>query len=286
MTDPLKNLAATLLLLCTFVFGAAAQGHVSLRTDTQEEILGVYLPKIAVAADGSYALAAEALVRSDTGREVRKVIVQRYAASGTPVGPAHLFAGESCSQFSIWLADYLERPEIAFQPDGTLIVLMQHSGEYQLLGDGIQSAEMTLGAIDPAGQLIDLRPDNGACIQSSLIFPSGKRQDRPRLALTPAGDIFATADGFFDDAAFRNVAIRVLDAAGNEVIEQVIPHADPLSQQAYHMEPDVATNGGILLSTWYECPFIDDQGKEAVNFQITMTLAAIDVACPQRLGNR
>lgn len=225
-----------------------------------QQITGLYLPKIAVAPDGSFAVAAEALVNYEVGGEVLEVLVQRYAADGSEVGPAHRFGGESCSGLDIWLSDYMERPEIAFQPNGTLVVLMQHSGEFQLAGDGITSSEMTLAAIDVNGQVIDLN-NSTSCVQQKLIFPGGSRQDRPRMALTPDGSIIVTGDGFFDDADLRNVAIRVLAADGSELIDQAIPHDDPASEVSFHMHPDVATNGQIVLATWLECPIIDNQGN-------------------------
>ena len=238
---------ATLLLLSTPVAA-------------QEQIVDLYLPKIAVAQDGSYALAAEALMRSDIGRDVLKVIVQRYAPNGAPVGPTHVFSGESCSGLDLWLSDYMQYPEIAFQPNGTLVVAMQHSGEFQLGGDGVISSEITLGGIGPDGSLLDLAPQYSSCVQKKLIFVGGDEQDRPRLAITPTGELLVTADGFFNGADLRNVALRVLDAAGNELIEGAVPHDDAQSQQRYHMHPDVATNGQIILSTWHECPF-DQQGN-------------------------
>ena len=243
----MRRLVPLLLLLCTPI--------------AQAQVTDVYLPKIAVAPDGAYALAAEALVRTSTGRDVLNVIVQRYSPDGAAVGPTHLIGGESCSGLDIWLSDFMQRPEIRFQPNGTLVVLMQHTGEFQLAGDGVRSSEMTLAAVDVNGQLLDLAPQYSSCVQQKLIFPGGSRQDRPRLAISPQGALLVTGDGFFNDADLRNVALRVLDAAGNEVIEQVIPHDDPASQSAFHMQPDVATNGQLILMAWHECPVVDNQGN-------------------------
>ncbi len=240
-----------------------------------QQITDLSLPRIAVAPDRSYAVAAEALVRTETDREVLHVLVQMYAPNGAAVG-THLFAGESCSGLDLWLFDYMSLPDIAFQPNGTLVVLMQHAGEFQLGGDGIQSAEMTMVAIDANGQLFDLN-SSSSCVQQKLIFPGGGRQDRPRMAMSPnGGTTLVTADGFFNDANLRNVAVRVLDGTGTEVIEQVIPHDDPQSEASFHMQPDVATNGDLALVAWQECPIIDNQGN-AETCDIGAQFASISV---------
>jgi len=249
-------------LLSLAVWGPVqAQPRVFTAGDFADEILEFNRPRIALAADGAFAIAFEALIQSDaTGFTSWKIVVQRFAASGTTVGPLHVFEGESCGGFDIWLSDLVENAELAFRPDGILLVLMQHSGEFQLGGDGVRSAEATLGAVDTDGQVIDLN-GSGACVQQKLIFPGGDRQDRPRMALTPAAAVLITLDGFFDGSTLRNVAIRALDGQLNEVIEQIIPHDDPGSQQAFHMFPDIATNGSLILSTWQQCPVVDNQGN-------------------------
>lgn len=225
-----------------------------------DEIVDLDRPRIAAAADGSFALAFEALVQGEFVQEWQ-IAVQRFSPSGDPVGPLHLFEPESgCSDFDSWLSDWMEHAELAFRADGILLVIMQHSGEFQFAGDGVQSAEATLGAVDTNGEQIDL---NGSdiCTQMKLIFPGGDRQDRPRMALTPSAEVVITVDGFFGGSNLRNVAIRALDADLNELLEEFIPHDDPGSEQAFHMMPDVATNGTLILSVWQECPIVDAQGN-------------------------
>jgi hypothetical protein len=241
---------------------AQAQPRVFTASDFDSNIQGVNRPRLAVAPDGGFALAFEALVpRPGGSNPVWQVLVQRFAASGNPLGPTHYFEGESCAgDISIWLSDYVEHAELAFRPDGILLIALEHEGELQLGGDGVRSAETTLAAVDANGQLIDL---NGAgnCVQKREIFVGGDRQDRPRLALTPNAAVLLTMDGFFDGSFIRNVAIRVLGNELEELITQVIPHDDPRSEQALHGVPDVATNGSLILSSWHECPIIDNQGN-------------------------
>ncbi|HEX7070925.1 MAG TPA: T9SS type A sorting domain-containing protein [Rhodothermales bacterium] len=242
----------------------------------QDQLTGIFVPKIAVAADGSYALAAEALFRPEGGgSEELMVIVQRYAPNGALVGPMWRFDGESCSTIDIWLDDFMHRPEIEFQPNGTLVVLMQHSGEFQIGVDGLQSSEITLAAVAPDGSVVDL-DGRESCVQQKLFFLNGGEQDRPRFDVSPTGDFFITADGFFNDSDFRNVAIKILDAAGNEVVDQVIPHDDPGSDQLYHMQPDIATNGQLVVSVWHECTFDDIPCDIAAQFA-TVTAQGLQV---------
>lgn len=248
----------------------------------QDELVGLFLPKISIAADGSYGLAAEGLFRTPTGREVLRVLAQRYSSTGVPTGPTHVFAGESCSGLDLWLSDYMERPEVAFHPNGVMLVLMQHTGELQIGTDGVQSSEITMAGIDGSGQLLDLAQST-SCVQSKFIFVGGGRQDRPRFDLTPTGESFITADGFFGGASLRVAAIRVLDADGNELVGELIPHVDQTSQNSFHMYPDVATNGTLVLSAWHRCPLIDAQGN-ADDCDIEVQFATIVVDQLQPLG--
>ncbi len=218
-----------------------------------QTITDVNRPRLAMAQDGRFAIAYEAQIGHWGG------VVQLYAANGTPIGPGTFFEGESCSGLDIWTSDYVENLELAFRPDGILLVLMQHSGDLSVGGDFLVSSEVAIGAVGTDGQRIDL--SNDPCSVQKLIFVGGGRQDRPRMALTPSADVLVTVDGFLQNASLRNVGIRVLDADLNEVVESIIPHSDPLSEQAFHMYPDIATNGQLVLSTWQSCPIIDQQGN-------------------------
>jgi hypothetical protein len=167
---------------------------------------------------------------------------------------------------------------------------MQHTGEYQIGGDGVRSAEVTLAALDQNGQVIDLN-NSGSCTQQKLIFVGGGRQDRPRMALTPADMVLVTLDGFLDDAPWRNVGIRVLDNSLSTVAEQVIPHDDPGSQQAIHWYSDIATNGSLLASVWTRCPVLDNQGSysecdvEAQFAELTGTQEVLQAVGTNRVVN-
>jgi len=238
----------------------ATYGQAPVTLQTRDTVLDYTRPRIALAADGSFAVAMEAFVETDFGFQRWEIAVQRYAPSGAPVGPAHFFDGESCGSLDIWTSDFMEHAELAFRPDGILLVLMQHTGQYSIVVTDVSSAEATLAAIDQAGQVIDLN-SAGNCLQKKLIFPGGSRQDRPRMALAPNAFVLVTVDGFFNDSDLRNVGLRILDGDLEQQVDLLIPHDDPASTQAFHMVPDVATNGSAILSVWQECPIIDNQGN-------------------------
>lgn len=249
--------------ICLFWAGLSPNVPAQPRTfdvrQAAQELINIDRPRIAVAADGSSAVAFEALIRGEFLDEWH-VAVQRFAPSGDPVGPLHLFEPESgCGSFDSWSSDAQHHAEIAFRADGMLMVVMQHSG-FWLNGDS-NSSEITIGAIGTDGQALDLNPSIAHCEQYKLIFVGGGRQDRPRFSLLPGGQMLVTADGFFQDSDLRNVAIRVLGSDLQELIESIIPHDDPSSQQAFHRQPDLVTNGSLILSTWEECPIVDNQGN-------------------------
>ena len=254
----------TSVLIAAILFSSpspAAQQRAFGLHEAVSEIEDIRRPRLAFAADGSFVLAAEVLSQ-DTfeSSPVLKVAARRFSSAGVPIGPWQVFTGENCSTIDIWTSDYMSHAEVAIRPDGNLLVLMQHSGRFSIGPDDIGSAEVTIGGIDRTGQRIDLNAST-TCSQQKLIFPGAHRQDRPRMALAPDGGMLVTSDGFFDGSDLRNVAIRVLDSSLSTLLEQAIPHADPLSQQAFHMSPDVSTNGTLGLSVWQRCPVIDSQGN-------------------------
>ncbi|MFW5973585.1 MAG: hypothetical protein ACOCTG_06295, partial [Bacteroidota bacterium] len=201
-------------------------------------ILDMDHPRLAFAADGSYAVAVEILTQEQfESQPVLKVAVQRFSPAGAKVGPLNFFTGESCSGLDMWMFDYMLHPEIAFRSDGTLVVMMQHSGRFVIGGDDVGASEVTIGAIDPSGQIIDLN-NSDACVQHKVIFVGGGQQNRPRMGLAPSNAIMLTADGFFNSSDFRSVGIRVLASDLATIFEQGVPHADTQSKSSFHTYPD------------------------------------------------
>lgn len=245
-------------------------------TDFAPGATDVGYSRVAVGADGSVALAVEIQHSGDW-----KVAVQRYSSSMQPVGPLHSFEG--CG--IMWTGEFTELPEIAFHPTGHLIVLIQQTGDYHLGGDSWASSEIHLGLVDPVGQRIDTAPGSSDCTDAFVYFDDGDEVDRARMTVTPNGELLIIADGFFGSTNFRNVALHVKDAELDDVeaLRQIIPHTDELSAEALHWIPDVATNGQIVLTTWQECPIVDNQGNYN-DCDIRAQFATITSTVPQAIG--
>jgi len=81
------------------------------------------------------------------------------------------------------------------------------------------------------------------------------------MALTGSDGVLLAVDGFLNDANLRNVGIRVLTPDLSKAIELIIPHDDELSEQGFHMFPDIVTKGDLVGITWQRCPIVDAQGN-------------------------
>ncbi|NNE34321.1 MAG: hypothetical protein HKN13_03740, partial [Rhodothermales bacterium] len=255
-----RAVAVALVILALSVSPANLQAQIGGTSITAERVsIDQYRPRIAAAADGSFAIAWETLEESQFATEW-KIAVQRYAANGSPVGPLNLFDPESgCFALDSWTFDGMQNVELAFNGAGQLLVLMEHFGEYDIITTSQRSSELTLGLVDQNGAIVDLG-NSANCLQHKFIFVGADEQDRPRMAQTNSGLVVIT-DAFFGGANFRNVGMQFYDLALNEVGEVVIPHDDEGSLEGFHVYPDVATNGSTLLATWHECPYIDGQGN-------------------------
>lgn len=244
-----------LALVCT----AQAQPHLMAFEDLQDEVVDMNRPRLAVAPDGTVAIAVEALVVDDGGRGAWQVAVQLFRPSGEPVAEPVFFAAEDGSVI-LWDSDYVEHVEIAFLPDGTLLLLMEHWG---FVAD-TRSSEIAVGAVGSDGRIIDLHA-NQRKVQEALSLPSSTsrafEERRPRLAVMPDGGVLITLEGSSSSSHLNYVAVKVFDAGLNEVNEQYIPHDDPGSEQSFHIYSDIATNGALGLVVWQECPVVDNQGN-------------------------
>ncbi|MBT8400002.1 MAG: T9SS type A sorting domain-containing protein [Rhodothermia bacterium] len=258
-----KRVTLVLVLGCVLLGNPlmAQQMKVVTSTVADDVTLDIFRPQIAAASDGSYAVAWEALIESEFSTSWR-IGVQRLSSTGNPVGPTNYFLPESfCLPFDSWQDDGQSNVELAFAPNGALLVLMQHWGLFDIIGDFMPSSEITLGVVQTSGSILDLS-SAGNCLQHKFIFPGADEQDRPRMAIGPDATLFLTMDGFFNQTDLRNVGLDIYDGSLNDLVQgELIPHDDPSSLQAFHMWPDVASNGSLILSVWNECPIVDPQGN-------------------------
>ncbi len=264
---------------------AQAQMQIVASTDANDVTIDYYRPQIAAAPDGSFAVAWEALRQGDFFTKWH-IAVQRYSPAGAPVGPTHYFQPEiGCFVFDTWLDDFQSNVELEFSSTGVLLVLMQHSGDYEAITQAQFSSEITLGVVDQNGATVDLNLEKQNCIQWKFIYPGADEQDRPRMALMPDNTLVLTMDGFFNGSDLRNVGLDFYDNNLNRLVpSELIPHDDPASLQAFHMWPDIATNGDLLVSVWNECPIVDPQGN-ADECDIGAQFARITPTAIQPIGS-
>ena len=222
-----------------------------------------YRPRVALAPDGSYAIAWEEFRQLEFIEEWQ-IGVQRFSPAGVPLGQTIYFDPASCTTTDVWLSDGMEHVELAYTPTGDLLVIMEHFGEFSFVVSSRFTTEITMGIIDANGNVLDLN-NTQACLQYKFIYPGDSDLSRPRFSFLPnLGALLLVTDGFFQGTSFRNSALAILDTNLNDVFERPeILHNDPSSSTAFHMWPDVASNGDIIATTWHRCPFIDNQGNAA-----------------------
>ena len=250
-------------LVCLLAGHGTAHAQPRVLWATGEDgVEDVVRPRLALAADGTFAIATEVFVRdAASGQAAWQIGVRRFSPDADRLGATRFFEPEDGSSV-FWDDDFLQNAEIAFLPDGTLLVLMEHVGRIEPdLGGG---SEVTVGALSAAGQIIDLH-DSGRKVQQALFLPTSTarafQDQRPRLAVTPQGEVLVVLEASSQSSHLRYVALKAFDAALNEVIEQVVLHDDPTAEQSFHVFPDVATNGALGVTAWQECPVIDNQGN-------------------------
>ena len=219
----------------------------------------LYRPQVALSNDGSYALAWEEY-RQLEFTENWQIAVQRFSATGQPLGNVIYFDPPSCSTTDVWLNDNMQHVEMAYNDAGQLIVVMEHYGAFTFIFSERFTSEITLGVIDRDGTVLDLN-NTQACSQFKFIYPGDTDMARPRFAISPSGPLFMVSDGNFQDVSFRNSALAVLNTDLSSAFERPqIIHQDLFSESGFHMWPDVATNGRLLAAIWHRCPFINNQG--------------------------
>ena len=219
----------------------------------------IYRPRIALANDGSYAIAWEEF-RQLEFTENWQIAVQRYAANGQPLEGVHYFDPPSCSTTDVWLNDDMQHVELLYNANGQLVVVMEHIGAFQFIFSERFTSEITLAVIDVNGAVLDLN-NTQSCTQFKFIYVGDTDMARPRFALTDSGELHLVADGNYQDVNFRNSAYNILLPNLNSVYDRPqILHEDRFSQNGFHMWPDVATNGALLATVWHRCPFINSQG--------------------------
>jgi hypothetical protein len=222
---------------------------------------GVWRTAIAARANSTFAVAWQDYNDYNNPiAEQPRVAVQIFNSDGSPIGSMNLFKGES-RDLSIWTTDYLtENIDIEFTPNGTLLLAVEHQGDFSLGGDFIFSSETGVGAVSANGEIIDISNSNGVILW--LISTELRNQYHPRLTVAPDGQFFVTLDGDTFETGFNAVAVRQLDANGNFVGDFFTPHTNDPGPQSNHGYPDIATNGVLHMIVWQD-------GRQDANYDIS-----------------
>jgi Secretion system C-terminal sorting domain len=182
--------------------------------------------------------------------EQPRIAVQIFNSTITPIGPTNLFQGENRS-LSIWTSDYLDaNSDIAFTPNGILLVAIEHEGRFSIGADDIGSSEVGIGAVSSLGEVIDLSNENG--VISWLISTETKWLEHPRISVGHDGSFLLIADGATYNTNNRAVLIQSFDSEGKLVGDLFTPHVNDLGPQVNYRDPDVATNGNVAMVTWQD----------------------------------
>lgn len=222
---------------------------------------GLGRTSIAAMADGTFGVAwHDYNDYNNPVTEQPRIAVQMLSPNANAIGPLNLFRGESRS-LSIWTSDFLSaNSDLAFLPDGTLLVAVEHRGDLSVAGDFIRSSETGIGAVSSTGQIIDASPNfNGVIFW--LIPTALDDEENPRLATSATGG-FVVLNGPTFQSNRSAVGIQQFDADGNFIGEFFTPHTSDPDPQFNHGIPDMATNGSIHLVVWQD-------GRQDANFDIS-----------------
>jgi hypothetical protein len=229
--------------------------------DGTQNFKGVGRTAIAAMPNGTFAVAWQDYNDYNNPiAEQPRVAVQMLNSDGSPRGPLNLFSGES-RESSIWTSDYLtENIDIGFTPSGTLLLTVEHQGDFSLGGDHIFSSETGLCAVAATGNIVDISGSNGVILW--MISTALRNQYHPRITTAPNGQFFITLDGDTYETGFNAVAVQQFDANGDFIGDFFTPHTDDTGPQFNHLYPDITTNGELHLIVWQD-------GRQDVNYDIS-----------------
>ncbi len=252
-----------LFFICFLTFSLKAQIILPdfYANDPAQNSLGIGPTAIAVDDNGNFALAWQDW--NEYGSPVPampRVAVQLFSSNAATVGPLNLFNGESRATI-IYLDDYLTGDiDLEFLPNGNLLVAVEHEGLYDSFTTWTWSYEAGIGAVSPAGQIIDLLAGTGVIywFWAYDLVDNGNM----RLDIAPGGSFFATVNGPSYDTDYSAVIIQAFDENANYVGDYFTPHTNDPGPNSNHIFPDIATNGIVHLVVWQD-------GRQDANYDIS-----------------
>jgi hypothetical protein len=261
-----RKLIACVFLL-SFIAGPSgwAQAPTSdlLINDPAQNRKGVWRTAIAAMPDGRFAVAWQDFNDYTVPVPAQpRIAVRMFSPTGTPIGPPNLFRGES-RPLSIWTSDSLAaNADLAFLPNGTLLVAVEHEGDLSIGTSSVLSSEVGIGAIAADGSVIDVSGPNVEGVILWLIPLGLSSEENPRMATAPNGFFFAVLHGPTFDTERHAVAIQVFDPQGRFAGDFFSPHTTDLPPRFNHVFPDVASNGNVHVVVWQD-------GRQDPNFDIS-----------------
>ena len=226
--EQIKIMSSFLLMYC-FLLTTIINSQIILDdflvNNPNENVSGIGKTSISVSNNGSFAVAWHDYNSYDIPvAEQPRISVQLFSSNASAIGPLNLFRGESRGT-SIWTGDYLEENfDIAFTQDGILLLVVEHQGEESFANISSQTSEIGLGAINSAGQIIDLGNHPGFI--NWLNDSETELQNNPRITVTQSGEFFVTFDGLSAETNYREVKIQVFNSDGTVNDLPFTPHLD------------------------------------------------------------
>jgi hypothetical protein len=225
-----------------------------------QNVNGVGRTAISADKDGSFAVAWQDFNSYGSPERAPSVAVQMFNAEGLKKGPLNFFRAES-RPLSSWLSDYIdENFDIAFTPEGNLLLILQHEGYFVIGTDDIWSSETGIGAVNPNGEIIDLSGDPGYI--RWYVTTVTKDQENPRLCILPDGSFVAVMNGRTYSTNLNGIVVQPFTSSANTDGEPFTTHVTDLEPQFNHMFPDAATNGSLSFVVWQD-------GRQDNNFDIS-----------------
>ncbi|MDX1699948.1 MAG: hypothetical protein R3250_04975, partial [Melioribacteraceae bacterium] len=246
-----KVIKITAILLISKILLAQNLTEDFLVNSSENNTQGLGRTSIAAHSDGTFAIGWQDYNEYNSPiAEIPRIAVQMFSSTGNRIGQTNLFQGENRS-LSIWLSDYLDvNSDLAFLPDKTLLVAVEHEGRLSIGNDDVSSSEVGIGAVNSSGELIDISNEEG--IIEWYISTETKWLEHPRISVGKNGNFILTADGATYSTNNRGVIAQVFDSNGNLSGGMFTPHFNDLGPQVNHRDPDVATNGEISMIVWQD----------------------------------
>ena len=248
----------TLLLMVAMCWTANAQKNIVSSVDYEHE-LAYYRPRIALAGDGSHAVAWESF-RKLKDTEEWQIGIQKFEPEGTvSQGVIYLQDPASCLSEHAEGGRGVQNADIHFGVDGQLIIAMEpvlnaQEGSYQE-----KKPRIIVSRIDASGR-ISSSEDAAPCKTSSVRLPAYRENQRPQLGVIPGSNQYLAVGNLEELGVDRVKDTYPMIASANYSPGSSVYSSGRYAGQNYDAWYDVATNGSLSAYSWQRCPVINDLG--------------------------